>query len=171
MIRPHLTDDQFAEILIKGSVTHEIEDHLAKCASCRDELGVFSETVGDFRNVSLRWMEARPATSLRQAAHESARRVTYLKYGWAAAAAVLLAVPVWTYSHRSVSMNQHQTAAMQRDEQEPIADSETQIAKDNELLQAVNLALADSEPPELREYGIVSDRRTRVALRPESRNE
>ena len=179
MTTPHITDDQFAEILIRGGVTQGIQEHLANCAACRNELALFSETIGDFRSVSLRWMEARPARSLRQAALESVRRATYLWYGRAAsAAAVLLAIPIWTYSHRAVSINEHDGIAVRRNQPEPKGDSEAQIAKDeaqiakdNELLTAVNLALADTEPSELREYGIVSDRRRRTVLRVESRNE
>ena len=170
----HLTEDQFAEFLMDGNIDPQLQEHIAMCEACREELNIFSSAVGDFGSASLRWMEARPVSSLRQAARDNAQRNSYIQRGWAlaAAAAVLVAVPVWMYGHRDLPVNDNSVAAIQPAANQTQAEnSEAQIAQDNELLKSVDVALSETAPSPFREFGISPEGAHRGRVRSESRNE
>ena len=148
----HLTNDQFTEMLMTGITAPVCENHLAGCALCREELAVFSDSVGLFTTTSLAWSESKPAQSLRMTASRQVRKAAYAPLRWALAAAVVVgvAVPVWNYEQRPAA-NPVTTAALASD------DSPAEIAQDNALLQSVNVALNSDEGSPLPEYHLLNN--------------
>lgn len=152
----HITEHDFAELMMGASVSPEVQDHVANCDTCREELTAFSGAVGDFSSASLRWIEKRPAASLRQAERDRARRTRQLRYGWAVsvATAVLVAVPLWTHLRPDSPATRDRVVALQPKTAEA---TEAQIARDNELMKSVDVALSDTDASPLRQFGIATD--------------
>ncbi len=155
----HLTDAQFSECLTAERPKPAIQAHLTECDACRMELGSFMAAMDDFGAAAMNWSKAQPVPSVRAKAAQT-RRGYVMPMGWALrgalAAAAIAAVGVPVEMHR------------ERENPPPVAtmdavDSATQIAQDNRLLESVNVALAESEPSPLTEYGL--DAKTRVKTR------
>ena len=148
----HLTNDQFTEMLMTGITDAACENHLAGCELCREELAVFSDSIGLFTTTSLAWSESKPAQSLRMTASRQVRRAAYAPLRWALAAAVIVGVgvPVWNYEQRPIA-NQVTTPNLASD------DSPADIAQDNALMQSVNIALNSDEGSPLPEYHLLNN--------------
>ena len=159
----HLSEETLNDVLI-GMSAPEADAHLAACPACRSQLEEFRSTMQLFNQTSLAWSEARPMK-------KPARSVSILRpyllgpASWALAAVALLAIalPVWQHEHRAPVQSAPVAAA------EP-EESPTQIAQDNDLLQAVNVALNTDEASPLSEYRLSNGPRPRLKARPESRN-
>jgi predicted anti-sigma-YlaC factor YlaD len=162
MTRGHLTDEQFTACVIEGAPPAACREHLAQCEACRREVGTFVEATGDFSAAALAWSEAQPATSLRGVAGSRTRG--HAPLGWAVAAglAVAVSVPLWNHEHRSPVSSAAAAAA---------EVPEAEIAQDNRLLEAVDLALAAPEPSPFREYGLQATPETGARARAESRSQ
>jgi hypothetical protein len=117
-----------------------------------------------FNATSLKWSEAKAATTLRVVSEPSRRRALPIALGWALAATVLLAasVPLWNHFHHGSLPQRAATAAWP-------GDSDAQIAQDNELLRSVDVALNDNEASQISEYHLADGpqphRRGRLELR------
>ena len=127
MTGPHLTEEQFAELISGGCDTN---DHLLQCTQCRQELRTVQASLEDFVSLSLEWAEERASRSI------STRSV--LLRGWqstrawmAAAAAVLTAAVLFAGQHQR-SPQAMSVAATQQ------VDSDSEVADDNRLMMAID---------------------------------
>lgn len=162
MSKAHLTDDQFAECVILRP-SPKSEAHLAECVSCRRELIVFRESMGDFSDSSLAWSDARPQPDLRLVASARARRALLMPLGWAlaAAAVVVAGTPIWQHAHRVAEGPVAVVAS---------SDSAAQILQDNRLLESVNVALTAPDASPFSEYRLQDTSRTQDEANAGSRN-
>jgi hypothetical protein len=79
-------------------------------------------------------------------------------------AAVLLAIGFPMWNHHYLSRNYAPGPASTPE------NSEAQIAQDNELLQSVNLALNESDVPQINMYDLSDGPHPQLKVRPELRN-
>jgi anti-sigma factor RsiW len=138
----HLNDEAFDDLLI-GLGAQDAQAHLARCPRCRARVESFQATLGLFNQASISWSESRnesrsharviePRPAPRPALALFTRPA--LSIGVAFAALLLLAgPPAW----RILTPRPVQPPAIAA--QSP--DTETQIAEDNELMEAVNSAI------------------------------
>jgi len=157
----HLTEEAVNDALI-GLSTPEANAHLAVCQPCCDRLEKFRSTVTMFNQASLAWSEDRPAPNPRIVGPK-ARPAWFAPASWALAAAILLAigVPVWRHEGRISQI---------RDAASASAESEAQIAADNDLLRSVDAVLSENEASPLNEYQLQDRPQPRQKARPELRN-
>ncbi len=157
----HLTEDQFTGCIIEDEPDDASQAHLAQCADCRQKLSTereaFHTSVAHFNAAGLAWSESHPYPSLRGKASAQAGKGSYAPMRWALAtlALALVALPVWNYDHPGVPVRS-QSVASSAD------DSALQIAQDNQLMQSVNVALAENEPSPLHEYRLAPGRPAHV---------
>jgi predicted anti-sigma-YlaC factor YlaD len=165
-----MTEQEFTDLLIGVPVHAGVQEHVANCRDCAERLDVFEGAVHEFSSASLRWIEARPTTSLREVARQSARRATQVRYGWAVSGlvTVLLAIPIWTHTHRNVGGMQNEVGLAN---QAGVENSQAQIARDNELLKSVDVALSDAGPWPLQQFGMDTGNETPDGLSTGSRSE
>lgn len=160
----HLSEEAINDVLI-GLGTPQSDAHLAACSACSSRMREFHTEMAVFNQTTLAWSEARSGKSLHIAPGSKLRRVASSRLIWALAATLLLAVglPIWNHSHNQSlpsSASAPVTAA---------ADVETQIAQDNDLLRAVNVALNESEESPVSEYHLLEPPHSRSRTRPELR--
>lgn len=143
----HLSEEALNDVLI-GLGSPQSHAHLAACAECRAQVMTFQGDVALFNAASLAWSHSRmprPATAEPRRAHWHAAYI-----GWAVSAVALLVMAVGIWHHRP------QTPPRQANMvQSQPADSEAQIAQDNQLLQAVNAAISPDEASPIDEYKIL----------------
>ncbi|KAA6458366.1 hypothetical protein DYQ86_20855 [Acidobacteria bacterium AB60] len=144
----HLSEEALDDVLI-GLGTAESEAHLAGCAACRAKAEAFAGDVRLFNAASAAWSEARGMRPVVVAAEAPVRRMPFALVGSAAAAVLAIAVGVSVGHHRHGTM---------RGDGGPgaVEDSQTQIAQDNELLQAVSVAISPQEVSPVDEYGLTA---------------
>ncbi len=165
----HLSEEAMDDLLI-GLGSAESRAHLALCAECGSRVKEFHAGVEAFNQASLAWSEARPYAR-RQAAPRQAVPPWSAHWGgvwqWsgALAAMLLLAIGISIWSHHPSSQNQ---AALPTPAQ---ADSEAQIAQDNDLLRSVNVALQEGEEPPVNAYNLMEAPHPRLRARPELRKQ
>jgi hypothetical protein len=147
----HLSDEALDDVLI-GLGSPASEAHLAGCPDCRARFEEFQGDVRLFNSASMAWSETRPLPFPQTARHASGLRARVAFFGLAAAAVALLimAVAIWRHSPVAPPPNRAGTAVSQ-----PL-DSEAQIAQDNELLQAVSVAISPDEQSPIVEYKIAA---------------
>lgn len=132
---PHLTDEQFSQLLAGEPCNETAATHLESCTACRQELGSMQVAVGTLRDLSLRWAEQR---AVRITA--PSRWVLSLQRlpGWSTATALLLfglaiGVHVQSGPRSSASeIGQAQTATV---------PSDNELAEDNQLLRSIDQEL------------------------------
>jgi anti-sigma factor RsiW len=157
----HLTDEALDDLLI-GLGSPASHGHLEQCAECRTRVDSFRSTIDSFNHASMAWSEAQTNST---APAPSRRRPIFARPVFAvwAAAALLLAVAgpsAWrVFVPRTV-----QAPAVAGSQ-----DSESQIAEDNELLQAVNAALATDEKSVVDQYQLMNSQNTKA--QPQMRTE
>jgi hypothetical protein len=143
----HLSEEALDDVLI-GLGSAESHAHLEVCAECRSQVKTFLGDVALFNAASMAWSKSRlprpPATEPRGV------RLHAAFLGWAATAVALLVMALGVWHHRTeTAPKQANTAHSQP------ADSEAQIAQDNQLLQAVNAAIGPDEASPIDEYKIL----------------
>lgn len=157
----HLSEESFNDVLI-GLASSETEAHLIECDICRRRLNDFQSDLDCFHEGSLAWSDSR-SSSMRniQADLEPVRRLYTPKY-WAFALVVLLAiaVPLWHDGDRFWS-GDHGAGRPPRE------DSATQIAQDNELLNAVNMVITQDDKSLVNEYQILDEPHPSLKVPPE----
>jgi hypothetical protein len=153
----HLSEEALDDVLI-GLSSPESEAHLAVCNVCRGQLEDFQSRVLVFNQTSLAWSESKPAISLRPKVEAKARRQRFVPLELAMAATLLLVIgiPVWNHEHNQTS--DQPVPVAQNSTQ---ADSEVQIAQDNDLLRSVDAALSTNDESPISEY--------HLAVKPHSR--
>jgi hypothetical protein len=152
----HLTDDQFVDCAAGLEVSAEAAAHLRECAACREELAGFGVAVDSFNRAALEWSEARPVGSLHEESLRGWRWVRRPVFGMAAvalAACIMLVAGVTAVMHRQEG-RRPDVAAIAAPQPASEGDSEAQIAQDNKLLMAVDVALRDDGPSPIEEYAL-----------------
>jgi hypothetical protein len=159
----HLSEEAINDVLI-GMASPESELHLAVCPECRGQVQEFRSGMQIFDQASLAWSEARYAPALRIKTELGPRRIAVASPLWAIAATVLLAVgvPVWSHYHDSPRNPAPASAP---------ADSEAQIAQDNELMHSVDIALSEDDESPIRAYRLSEGRHSHLSARPEMRKQ
>jgi anti-sigma factor RsiW len=144
----HLSEEALDDVLI-GLGTAESLAHLAACPECRAQVATFRGDMAFLNAASMAWSESRRPQPRAPEAHGGRVRAAFLGWAVAAAALVLMAVGLWHYRPEAAP---HQANMGQQSQP---ADSEAQIAQDNQLLQAVNAAISPNEMSPLDEYKIL----------------
>jgi len=141
MTSPHLNDDQFADCLLGSKTNSAQAAHLLECPGCREELELFRSSVENFNSMSLVWSEKRSATSPTCVVSKGSSGWVS---NWAWSMAIVMLLSVGTSLHTRNEANQAsstvQTSAPNNQ------NSEAEIAKDNELMKAVNREISRKEP-------------------------
>ncbi len=155
----HLSDEAFDDVLI-GMGSPESEAHLASCQDCRRRVNSFRSDVALFNSASMAWAENQPA-QLRPTVRKTVHRARLAFVGWATTAAALagMAVAVW-HHHGPLAPLSQATANVSQP-----ADTEAQIAQDNQLLQAVNAAISPEEESPIDEYKLFQTRYSHLKTR------
>lgn len=139
----HLTGEALDDVLI-GSGTADALAHLDRCPDCRARVEDLHATIGDFNQASFAWSQARsalPRPVLRPGSALVVRPVFALAIVFAALAAAV-GPAAWHY----LSPRRPAAAATASPQLEaPVEDSDAQIAEDNDLMKAVNAAIAPDE--------------------------
>jgi anti-sigma factor RsiW len=143
----HLSEEALDDLLI-GLGTPQSHSHLAACPECRAKVDVFRADMRLFNAASINWSEARPPLPRRNLSHPARMRFAFASWAAVAAALFIMAFAVW--HHRTVSAPDQ--AQIMRPQP---ADSEAQIAQDNQLLEAVNVAISPEEVSPIDEYNIL----------------
>ena len=136
----HLSDEQFSNLLIGDLVESEARAHLLHCAHCRQEAGIFTDSVNLFSTTSLAWLETKATKrSLLQLFRSRERRSMFVSLAWATAAILFVIIGVPTWNHRHHLPSEDDVAQVN-----PV-DSAAQVAEDNRLLLSVNTVLSSNE--------------------------
>jgi hypothetical protein len=147
----HLNDDQFTDCLIGTEPGVEAAAHLRECATCREELARFGMSVNDFNSAALGWSESRPAVSLRGASvGQQGRRRFFAVASYALAACLMLGVGVEVAVHHEQGTRPAAVASLSGSQE----DSAAQIAQDNKLLMAVDVAIRSDDRSLVQAYGL-----------------
>jgi hypothetical protein len=163
----HLTDERFAELFMDEAIPAQLQAHLDSCAQCRAELASFSRSVDTFSTAAMRWSEAQPAFSPRSVTLGSLKVATtprrlFAQVSWVMAGVLVLSVSapaIWHREHGVVAVRNAASVSVYE-------DSAEQIARDNDLMQSVNMALQADDPSPFREYQIPN----MTGKRPKGRN-
>jgi hypothetical protein len=152
----HLSDDQFVDCAAGIEISTEAAAHLRECAACREELAGFGVAVDSFNRAALEWSEARQVASLRERRWRWSGRPVFGMAAVALAACIMLAAGVTAVRQYEEGRRPADVAQVAGSQgvAEPQGDSEAQIAQDNKLLMAVDVALRDDEPSPVEEYAL-----------------
>lgn len=148
----HLSEEALDDVLI-GLGSKEAHAHLAVCPECRTQVSTFRGDIGLLNAASIAWSQSRKPKQLQSTSRRRTLPAAFV--GWAVAATALLfmAVGIWRH-HPQSPPNQADSV-----QQSHPADSDDQIAQDNQLLQAVNLAISPVEASPIEEYKIMESLR------------
>ena len=155
----HLSEEAFDDVLI-GLGSPESEAHLAVCQDCRGRVKAFRSDVALFNSASMAWTQSQPVL-LKPTGRKTVHRTRLAFVSWAATAAVLAGTAVAVWHHHGPAAPPSQTAATLS---QP-ADTEAQIAQDNQLLQAVNAAISPDEQSPIDEYKLFQTRNSHMKTR------
>ena len=142
----HLSEESLDDVLI-GLGSPESHAHLAACAECQAQVEAFRGDMRLLNAASMAWSESRRPQE-RIVAPQGAR--TWVPFGsWIAVCATVVVMAVAIWQHRPAPAPNHPTIL-----QPQPADSDAQIAQDNQLLEAVNAAISPDEDSFIDEYNI-----------------
>jgi hypothetical protein len=157
----HLSEEALNDILI-GMGSSDAEEHLASCHVCREKVEAFHAGLVEFNQTTLAWSEERSNALPRITARPRPQLVPHSFRGWALAAAVLMAVAIPLLRYKHPPLSNEPTAQVSSSE-----DSETQITQDNELLNAVNVAINEDNKSLKNVNQLLEGPHPRVETRPE----
>jgi hypothetical protein len=153
----HLSEEALQDVLI-GLSSPESDEHLVGCAECKSQVEEFRSTMQLFNQASLRWSEARAAATIVTPVQARPWRPRLTPAVWALATAALLLVievPLWHQNRHSQQTAQAPAAPPTLEASATRADSEAQIAEDNDLLRSVNAVLDPTEVSPVSEYHLL----------------
>jgi hypothetical protein len=151
----HLSEEAFDDVLI-GLGSPESEAHLAACRDCRLRVNAFHADVALFNSASMAWTENQPVL-LRPTARKTFHRTRLAFVSWAATAAALVGMAVVVWHHDGPVTPSRATPNVSQP-----ADTEAQIAQDNQLLQAVNAAISPNDESPVDEYKLFQKRHSHL---------
>lgn len=138
MTSHHLTDDEFVSLLVHSEAENSEAAHVLACALCREELERFRASIKSFNSLTLAWSERRSSTI------PSYQGVTTMRKPirpWSVAALMLLAIGASLQLHRRLVV----AAPAPHEQSQDSQNSDEAIARDNELMRAVNLEINRKE--------------------------
>jgi hypothetical protein len=151
----HLTEDQFADVLMGLEPAADLAAHLETCAACRAEIDLFTGSVADFSHATLSWSEAQPELQRPVVSGSKATPPHRLfpAVSWALAATLFLGfmIPVtihFEHERQDLAANTAPGSSVSIE-----GDSPEQIASDNALMAAVNEELSQSQAALLARHG------------------
>lgn len=154
-----LSADQLDDHLV-GDLAPAAAAHLAACPLCQARLAEAEAPLASFRDVSLAWAERRSAT-LPLRPDTAPARPAVQRFAWASAvvavAALAVALPL-TRHHDAAQPSAETVAAVGHTgitSSSSVAATPEQIARDNEMLEAIDQAL-DAPSPSAAEYGLTA---------------
>jgi predicted anti-sigma-YlaC factor YlaD len=167
-ISNHLNDDQFMECAIGVEPGAEAAAHLRECEACREELARFGMSVSSFNSAAQAWGESLPPMSVRgasvgQQGYRASRRF-FAVASYALAACLVVSVGVEVLHHDQAGSGNVSTVSA------PQEDSAAQIAQDNQLLMAVDVAIR-SDDRSAQEYGLAPEADGRARTRGTTREQ
>ena len=149
----HLTDEQVTDYL-SGASLPAIEDHLAACGVCRQEIASMRASFQNFHHASMEWSER-----MQNAAGSTARaRRGAATWNWAAVwavacAAMIAAVLLFGVLRRPVKPSRF--AGVSSAVSGAGSDSDTaELSQDNQLLAAIDKELDSADLSPQKMYGI-----------------
>jgi flagellar biosynthesis/type III secretory pathway M-ring protein FliF/YscJ len=148
----HLTDEQLTDYL-SGASLPAIDDHLAACGVCRQEIASMRSSFQVFHHASMEWSERmQNAPSVRRAAPS---------WNWAAVwavacVAVIAAVLLFGVLSRPMKTGVRSAASAAS------SDSDTaELSQDNQLLAAIDKELDSADLSPRKRYGISESAKAR----------
>ena len=150
----HLPEEALDDVLI-GMGSAESQTHLARCPECRAKVEQFGADMQLFNAVSMAWSEAQPQRPLEAKRLTPARRMPFALVGSTVAAGLAVGLVLSVGHHESRFTPQSRSG-----NEAQILDSQTQIAQDNRLMEAVNAAIGPQEASPLDEFGLSKRRGT-----------
>jgi hypothetical protein len=155
--QPHLTDEQFSELLL-GAKPAPVQAHLGACAECAAEAERVAGAIGSFEQQTRLWAERRAAAlPVLVAGQRPSLLWPFRPQAWAAAAAAIAlaaSVSLTAHTHRS------QPAPVQVAEMQPAAAvTPATLKADNELLSAIDGELRADESTPASVYSLNAARR------------
>jgi hypothetical protein len=163
----HLDDYQFLGCAIGEEPGVEAAAHLRECEACREELARFGMSVSSFNSAARAWSEARPVKVRTEGrGYWTARPFIAMASGMVAACLVLGLGMEAVWHHEQGG--RPGTAASVRGPQE---DSEAQIAQDNQLLMAVDVATRSDDRSPVLEYGLAPESNDRARTQETTREQ
>ena len=149
----HLTDEQFADSFLGGVMAEEVQAHIEVCEECRQELKKFAQSLDTFSAVAMAWSEAQPTFGPRSLTIGPMKVVTSTRQLGMSAGWVLAGVMVLAVSLPAIWNREHEVVAVRQAKPSPFSDdSSQQIARDNDLMQSVDIALQADDPSPFNEY-------------------
>ena len=149
----HLNDEQFMECAIGEEPGVEAAAHLLECEACREELARFGMSVSSFNSAARAWSEARPVEVRTAASGYRAGRPFLAMASGMVAACLILGLGVVAVSHHEQGGRVGTVASVSA----PQEDSAAQIAQDNQLLMAVDVAIRSDDRSPVLEYGLAPE--------------
>lgn len=149
----HLTDEQFADLLI-GNSPASVQEHLKACAQCSEEADRVSVAIGGFQQQTQLWAERRAAAMppLSTAVRQPALPWLHRPLAWSAAALLLVLAAGAGISTRVARVHPAQV---------PIAKAEPAVVvqpaslkSDNDLLSAIDGELRADDSATVGAYGL-----------------
>ena len=172
----HLNDDQFLECAIGEEPGVEAAAHLRECEVCREELARFGMSVSSFNSAARAWSEARPVEVRTEGRGYRAGRPFFAMASGMVAACLVLGLGVEAVLHHEQGGRPGMVASVSggnglgglSDGQE---DSAAQIAQDNQLLMAVDVAIRSDDRSPVQEYGLAPETTGRARTRETTREQ
>ena len=144
----------------------EAAAHLRECEACREELARFGMSVSVFNSASRAWSEARPVEVRTEGRGYRAARPFFAMASGMVAACLVLGVGVEAVLHHEQG-GRPGTAVSSG----PQEDSAAQIAQDNQLLMAVDVATRSDDRSPVQEYGLAPETNDRTRTRETTREQ
>jgi anti-sigma-K factor RskA len=166
-ISNHLNDDQFMECAIGEEPGVEAAAHLRECEACREELARFGMSVSSFNSAARAWSEARPVAARTEGRGYWTARPFFAMASGMVAACLVLGLGMEAVWHHEQG-GRPGTAASVRGSQE---DSAAQIAQDNQMLMAVDVATRSDDRSPVLEYGLAPESNDRARTRETTREQ
>lgn len=163
----HLNDDQFMECAIGEEPGVEAAAHLRECEVCREELARFGMSVSSFNRAAQAWSEARPVEVRTAGRGYRAARPFFAMASGMVAACLVLGLGMEAVWHHEQGGRPGTAASVSG----PQEDSAAQIAQDNQLLMAVDMATRSDDRSPVLEYGLAPESNDRARTRETTREQ
>ena len=161
----HLTNEQFATLMLGDALDIEVQKHISRCAACETEASKFASSVDLFATSSLGWSDnTTQHGSLAPIYRKQQRQRIFLPMALALATLLLMVggIPLWQ-EHKKALTGKVTVA------QPSQGDTASQVAEDNRLMQSVNVVLSSNQGSPLPEYRLADSYGPDTRITPRSR--
>ena len=161
----HLTNEQFATLMLGDALDIEGQKHIGHCAACKTEASKFAASVNLFATSSLDWSDnTTQRGSLALIYSKQRRQRIFLPMALALAMLLLMVggIPLWQEHKEALTGKVTVSQPSQ-------GDTPSQVAEDNQLMQSVNVVLSSNQGSPLAEYRLAEPYRPDMRITPRSR--